>query len=499
MKTKVVVVEDEALIALDLKSRLERAGYSVPSIADNSDEALRTIEADRPALVLMDIRLRGPRDGIETAAEIRRRYDIPVIFVTAHADRDTLNRARITEPFGYVVKPFVGVDFHAQVEIALWKHQMERRLRASEAWFSKTFHNVADALITTDSKGNITLMNEHAAELTEWSREDAIGKALWEVFPVLDESSGLPAALAAESENAQAISTSTFRLPARGTRAAGFLLVEAEISTNWDGDTSLGLIVVFRDITQRRRAEEQKQHQQKMNALALMASGLARELSQSQEAADRVLIELIPAVHGSSARRMEVFYRHFAHQRALVRELAAFGNSEPGTPVLTDVAQLLEQMEPQLANLLGRSQLLSLEPGPAPLIVLVHPEGLRQAVLRLVLEAGEASNKKGTVTLTTAIDRASNHGAPSVRISIGDAGPEIPPDARRRVFEPYYEARSVKRGSRFSLAMVHYFVSASGGFLECDSDPAKGATFTLSLPLAKVPVDEIEPYEGMVQ
>ena len=155
MKTKILIVEDEGLIALDLKNRLEKVGYLVPTLADNFEDAIESVERDHPSIVLMDIRLHGKQDGIQAADQIRKRFDVPVMFVTAHADRDTLKRARVAAPFGYVVKPFVGVDFRAQIEIALWKHQMERKVRASQAWFSATFHSVADALITADADGNI--------------------------------------------------------------------------------------------------------------------------------------------------------------------------------------------------------------------------------------------------------------------------------------------------------------------------------------------------------
>ena len=139
MKTKILVVEDEGLIALDLQSRLQQAGYLVPTVADNGVDALNCVERDRPSLVLMDIRLRGSEDGIETADQIRRRFDVPVVFVTAHADRETLNRARRSEPFGYLVKPFAGVDFHAQIESSLWQHQRLRELRATESRISAAF------------------------------------------------------------------------------------------------------------------------------------------------------------------------------------------------------------------------------------------------------------------------------------------------------------------------------------------------------------------------
>jgi DNA-binding response OmpR family regulator len=131
MTIKIIVVEDEGLIALDLKLRLEQAGYTVAAIADNAADALESVERLQPSLVLMDIRLRGSQDGIETADQIRRRFHVPVIFVTALADREILDRAKITEPCGYIVKPFHSVDFRAQIEMALWKHQMKEKRRCA--------------------------------------------------------------------------------------------------------------------------------------------------------------------------------------------------------------------------------------------------------------------------------------------------------------------------------------------------------------------------------
>jgi len=147
MQTEILIVEDEGLIALDMQKRLEQAGYAVRPVVDNADDALRSVGECRPALVMMDIRLHGSVDGIEAADQIRRRFHVPVMFVTAQVDHETLDRARIAEPFGYVTKPFHGVNFRAQIEMALWKHKMEQKLRISEAWLATTFQNVADALI----------------------------------------------------------------------------------------------------------------------------------------------------------------------------------------------------------------------------------------------------------------------------------------------------------------------------------------------------------------
>jgi DNA-binding response OmpR family regulator len=125
----ILIVEDEGLIALDLKMELERSGFTVVMIADNAADALVSAEQLRPALVLMDIRLRGVRDGIETADLIRRNFHIPVMFVTAFADRETIFRARVTGPFDYIIKPFHGVDFRDRIDTAIEEHKRTEKLR----------------------------------------------------------------------------------------------------------------------------------------------------------------------------------------------------------------------------------------------------------------------------------------------------------------------------------------------------------------------------------
>jgi len=284
MNTEILIVEDEGLIALDLKKKLEQVGYIVPAIVDNAEDAIRSVKDLHPSLVLMDIRLRGHLDGIETAEQIRGRFHVPVIFVTAHADSETLNRARITEPFGYIVKPFHSVDFRAQIEVALWKHKMEQELRDSEAWLSMTFQNVADAMIATDSAGNIAFMNGPAAGLTGWEWSEAKGRPLLDVFRVSDETTGLPVVQPLIPENTTGDAANggerrTFRLVRRGGRDAA--IIDAEISANHDDGTVFGVILVFRDVTDGRTAERHNRQLQKMSALALMATGLGRELADS--------------------------------------------------------------------------------------------------------------------------------------------------------------------------------------------------------------------------
>ncbi len=183
-KAKILIVEDEGIIAKDLQLRLKDMGYNVPSIVNNGEEALKKVKEIKPNLVLMDIVLIGQMDGIETAGKIRLTADIPVIYLTAYADEETLERAKITEPFGYLIKPVNDKELHSAISIALYRHSMERELIESRKWFSTLLNSVNDGVITTDAKGNVIHVNPAAETLTGWKQKEVTGNALEEVFNI---------------------------------------------------------------------------------------------------------------------------------------------------------------------------------------------------------------------------------------------------------------------------------------------------------------------------
>ncbi|MDY9923452.1 response regulator [Methanobacterium sp.] len=135
--TSIMLVEDEIIVAADVKNRLENMGYSVLGIFDTGEEAIQKAGELKPSLVLMDIVLKGEMDGIDAAQNIRELYDIPIIYLTAYSDEKTLERAKVTEPFGYVLKPFEDREIQSAIEMAIYKHQMEKKLKESEEKYRK--------------------------------------------------------------------------------------------------------------------------------------------------------------------------------------------------------------------------------------------------------------------------------------------------------------------------------------------------------------------------
>jgi CheY-like chemotaxis protein len=131
-KTRILIVEDEGIVACDLENQLNNLGYEVSAVVGTGALAVEKTREIRPDLVLMDIKLKGEMDGIEAAEYIREHFDCPVVFLTAFSDEETLHRAKISKPFGYILKPFEERELYVNIEIALYQHGLERRLKNYE-------------------------------------------------------------------------------------------------------------------------------------------------------------------------------------------------------------------------------------------------------------------------------------------------------------------------------------------------------------------------------
>ena len=190
LRPRILVVEDEGIIARDIQRILTRLEYEVTGHATSGPEALEMAALVKADLVLMDIKIRGEMDGVATAEEIRRRYRIPVIFLTAHADSDTLGRATRTGPFGYILKPFTEADIKVTVEVALQRNRLQRDAEEKEQWFHTALQSVSDALVATNYDGRIEFLNSRAERLTGWSMKEARGRYFREVVKLQPQEGG---------------------------------------------------------------------------------------------------------------------------------------------------------------------------------------------------------------------------------------------------------------------------------------------------------------------
>jgi PAS domain S-box-containing protein len=162
-QASIFIVEDEAIEAEDIRQTLKKLGYSIAGNARSGESVLETLKGIHPDLVLMDIHLAGAMDGIDTAEQIRNLYNIPIIFLTAHADETSLERAKVTEPYGYVLKPFDDRELHSAIEMALYKHRMEERAKENERTIKVLVNAIPDAVMLLDHNRQIITLNDAMA------------------------------------------------------------------------------------------------------------------------------------------------------------------------------------------------------------------------------------------------------------------------------------------------------------------------------------------------
>jgi PAS domain S-box-containing protein len=293
---KIFIVEDESIVAMEMTERLTHLGYEVIGHAKSGQQALKRVGQSVPDLVLMDILLKGDMDGIQTTEQIRSRFDIPVVYVTAHADAATLERAKITQPFGYIIKPFNERELHTTIEIALYKHQMEKRLREREQWLATTLESIGDAVITTDCSSHITFMNPVAQHTTGWALPDAVGKDIVNVFNIMREE-----AVDVAHKLTERVMREAVLILANGTE----LPVEYTASPiKGEGGGVAGIVVVFRDISERKRAEEALR-QTKVYAENLIATANVMIVSLDSAGCTRVFNEAAEKITGYTKAELE--------------------------------------------------------------------------------------------------------------------------------------------------------------------------------------------------
>src|SRR5689334_888101 len=180
---RILVVEDQRLIAADIENTLKKLGYVVVGNVSSGEDAISKSDQLRPELVLMDVRLRGEMDGIQAAEIIRDRFNVPVVYLTANADEETIIRAKKTTPYGYLVKPFNERELRATIEIAFYTHQMERTLaderarRQTAEEFKVFVDGVTDyAIFMLDVDGRITTWNSGAERQRGYTADEVIGR-----------------------------------------------------------------------------------------------------------------------------------------------------------------------------------------------------------------------------------------------------------------------------------------------------------------------------------
>ena len=498
----VLIVEDERVVAMDLRVLLERLGYSVPAIASSGTEALERALEHSPDLILMDIRLRGEPDGIGAAAQIRAHMDVPVIFLTAYADRTTRERVREIAPYGYLVKPFNEPTLQTTIEMALERHAQERKLREREQWFATTLASIGDAVIATDTDGWVTYVNPVAEQLLGRAQAHILGRDVAEVVLLINGESSAPMPSLVRT----VLSTGTaLPLPPeaalRGQTGTPIPIDGTVAPIKVEPGTLLGAVMVFRDSTIRLQAEQarraqmlQQEQARQHERLRTLAGGIAHDLNNllMTVMGNTEIARMDIADSPDSLGALEAI--DSATQRAadLARQLLAYAGGRRPIRQPIDLNTLVRDLLHTLGTTRLRPYTLTTRLAPQLPLTVADATQIRQIVQNLLINAAEAMGPGGG-TLTVTTERWQHpRGGPApltdlapgeyLALTIGDTGSGMDQATQARIFEPFFSTKSVGRG--LGLATAEGMVRDHQGAIAVESLPGRGTTFQVLLPSA---------------
>jgi two-component system cell cycle sensor histidine kinase/response regulator CckA len=506
----VMIVEDERLVARDIADSLTRMGYAVTGTVASAEECFESARHRRPDLVLMDIHIEGELDGIQTAELLRDDFDIPVVFLSAYADDSTVNRAKQAGPLGYLLKPFRKSELKSAVEVGLFKHQLERRLRERERWFSTTLRAIGDAVIAVDVDSAVTFLNRAAEGLLGRSLDEVQGQPLEAVFRLVNEKTRQPvldpAKLALERQ-------STVTLPPHTALVCGDREISVEDSAAPIVDErgrEIGAVIVLRDVSVARKAQEQIALADRLASLGAVAAGVAHEINNPltyivgnvgflgeelarlrELTAGGVSLEQVPRLNECLSQLDQLaseIDEGATRVARIVADLGCFGQ-QPVEIKNGSVRQALDWALRVSRAAITQHATIRADLQPVPEVR--GDEGrLGQVFLNLLLNAAHALRNGDPAThelaVSTRVEAACAEGErPSVVVTVRDTGTGMSKEVRERIFDPFFTTKPIGMGTGLGLSVCHGIVQELGGSIGVTSELGEGSVFEVRLPAAE--------------
>jgi PAS domain S-box-containing protein len=521
----IFIVEDEYILAINLQEILETLGYTVVGIATCAEEAIEKAIELRPNLVLMDIRLPGEMDGIQAAEEIWNRVQIPVIYITGYSDSSTVERAALTFPFGYIVKPLKEHELHIAIETAL--HRYER-----EQFLNTVLQGIADGVVVVNPKLSINYLNPTAEKLTGWRLNEAKEQTVTQVIQLIDEQTQLPVVnpliTALEQQTTVYLANNTSLICRDRT-----IIPVADSATPLKDNNGMiiGAVMVFWDDTRRRLIEERNLAAERARQLEIQLAELER-LNQLKEdflattshemrtplaniKMAIVMIEIFLKEQGilssddnttsvSLTRYLKILREQCEQEISLVEDLLSMRRIDADSYLLEFTSIELQNWLPHIIEgfeerIQAQQQLLQLtiSPNLPPLtsdlssLTRIISELLNNACKytppteQIIVTAQIISLMQNQVNKDTPSDK-SYLPIPFFEIRISNSGVEISPREQSRIFEPFYRIHRGDRwqqgGSGLGLTLVKKLVEYLQGNIAVTS--AQGwTTFIIQLPV----------------
>jgi PAS domain S-box-containing protein len=498
--TKIFIVEDEGIVAADIKQLLLNLGYDVVGVVSTGEQAIEKIEENPINLILMDISLEGEMDGIEAAKRIQRRLDVPIIYLTAHSDKKTLERAKVTDPFGYIVKPFDKPTLHTSIEMAIYKHRMKKKLEEKDETFRNLAENAVAGILIAAADGSHVYANQRAVELTGYTPSQLLDLCLPE-FIAADEN----------CKNKENRLDETY-FPKRceitiNREDKGTVTLEMTgTKTSLHGQPAV--LMMLHDVTLLKQAEAerdrllaQSEHARKMEAMGTLANGVAHHINNILTIilgfTELAMSELSKESHTYS--RLKKVIQGSLRARDVVQQILTFSNPDVKDrqpvrigPIIAESLRLLWSSVPSTIDIRENITVKSD-------VVLADPSQINQVLITLCSNAIDAMKEQGGIleVILEEVDLNEAAAVPDLdlqpghflKLTVGDTGHGMTPEVMKRVFEPFFTTRAIGECTGMGLAVVHGIVKNHGGAVTVQSEPGKGTIFQVYLPKSEKEVE----------
>ena len=477
---KILIVEDEGIIADNIASRLRKSGYQVAGIADSAEAALARVPEVKPDLVLMDIHIKGALDGIEATQKLRESFDIPVIYLTAHTDPQTIDRAKRTGGFGFLTKPIDHRTLATTIEMATHKHRADREVRDQRAWMATALRTMADGMIVIDRDRKVQFLNGPAEALTGWSNADARAEDIAAVLSLVDASSGEAAdqTLSPPAQPGPPLPIPPGLFAVR--RSGEHFPVEGDIAGSIDGERVVGAVITFRDATSRQARENELRQQSKMQAVGRLAAGVAHDFNNLLFIMLGYTEEMLRTAGRNEAIPLTEIKKAGDNAAKITRQLLQFSRNEPLEKSDINLNNVIRDTEELFRRLGGPSVKWRFLPGENLAPVHANESQLKQVLMNLIANARDAMPSGGEITIRTASEHS------SVSLSVSDTGHGMSRETSEHLFDPFFTTKAAGSGTGLGLSIVHSIIADLRGSIHVASEPGRGASFRISIPAVEV-------------
>ncbi|MBF0458873.1 MAG: response regulator [Nitrospirae bacterium] len=480
-KKKILIVEDEIIIAKDIQKCVEDLGYTATGAVPTAREAFLKIEERRPDLVLMDIMLQDGIDGIEAATQIREKYDIPVIYLTAYADEKMIERAKITEPFGYLLKPFEDKELHINIEMAIYKHKLEKCVRESQQWLSTTINSIGDGVIATELTGRVIFINAAAQIMTGWDSGNAIGRAANDVFNVVLGDKGEKFDIEKLSHD----TVTTLDNPVlTGLHGRQYHISGCTAAIRDDLGICYGIVIAFHDITERIKAEEAFNAQREkfisvlihdLKTPLLAIKGYTRRYLAGKAPTEEAKNEILHIIENAAADLLQIIEK----TSMSLKEKASLETFNPVDVDFLSIISLVVRNFLPVIDARGLSLRIngvnSVDyQAEEALILKADPNQLKSVVENILSNAAKYAR--------TSIKVEVSGDSSTILFSVCDDGPGIGPQYHDKIFDVYFQVPGSIKGTGLGLYSVKKAVNDHYGEITLRSAAGTGACFEIKLP-----------------